>query len=318
MEYKEFLDYIKSSINQIIGKEKNVKILKVLKTNDIEYDALTITDSHTNVSPTIYLNQYYIDYLNKKPLGQIINEIYGLYEEHSKNIELDIEIFTDFQKAKKRIAYKVINAGQNENLLKDCPHIRKLDLALVFYCIIDNDYLGSATSLIHYNHLDMWGISAEELTGTAIENAPAILKPELRDMNDIIYEMLKNDLHKQQINGELPIDVPINEELDRIMKSMKNQSPIEMYVLTNSLKQYGASCMFYQNVLKKFSDNYNRDIYILPSSVHEVILVPVSEDINIHHLNHMVKEVNRQDVDNCEILSDHVYIYKRDKDEIIM
>ncbi len=318
MEYKEFLDYIQSSMSQIIGKEKKVKVLKVLKTNNVSYDALTITDNNYNVSPTIYLNQFYIDYQNNKPLGEIVNEIYAFYEEHAKNIEIDTEIFTNFEKARKKVAFRVINAEKNTVLLEDCPHIRKLDLAIVFYCMINNDYLGSATSIIHYNHLELWGISVEELISAATKNTPVLLKPMIQDMNDLIFEMFKDDLQRQQMDGILPLDLPIEDDLRHAMESAKKEYSLEMFVLTNSQKQYGAACIFYENILKDFSDKFKTDIYILPSSIHEVILIPVSKEMTIEELNQMVVEVNTNEVENCEVLSDHVYIYKRNNNEIIM
>lgn len=318
MNYEEFLDYVKSNISKLVGKEKKVNINKVLKTNDIEYDALTIIDSESNISPTIYLNQYYDEYSEGTSIGKIINDIYTLYEEHNNGIEFDIDFFKNFDNIKKRIAYKVVNASQNQKLLSDCPHVKILDLALVFYTIIDSDYIGSATSLIHYSHLDIWNIDSETLISIAYENTPRILKPEIRNMNDIIYEMFEADLQKQQLSGDIPLDIEIHKEAKEAIDSIRGESTIEMYVLTNSQKLYGASCIFYKDVLKEFAKNFGKNIFILPSSIHEVILVPINEQITPSSLSLMVKDVNSEVVDNSEILSDHAYIYDIIKDEIVM
>lgn len=319
MNYAEFLDYIKSSISKILGKEKNISITKVLKTNDIEYDALTILDLNSNISPTIYLNQYYEDYKNGKPLGNIVNDIYGLYEEHHNMLEFDIELFKNFNKIKKRIAYRIVNADKNKKLLENVPHIIKLDLAFIFYCIIDSDFVGNATALIHNSHMDMWKISLEELVKTAFENTPRILKPEIRNMNEIIREMFINDMQHQQIDGHIPLDISIEDETDDIMNSLKmSNDHVEMYVLTNHCKTYGASCMFYENTIKDFANIKKRDIFILPSSVHEVILVPAVDGIMKNELTLMVQDVNKEEVSDSEILSNHVYFYDRKSDKILM
>lgn len=319
MNYSEFLDYIKSGITQILGKEKTVSITKVLKTNDIEYDALTILDENCNISPTIYLNKYYEEYTKGKSLGSIVNEIFGMYEEHQGNVQFDIELFKNFDRIKTRIVYRIVNAEKNQKLLEDVPHIMKLDLAYIFYCIIDSDFLGSATAIIHNSHLDMWGISVDDIAGPAFENTPKILKAELRNMNDIIREMFINDMHQQQINGKIPLDTSVNDETDNIMDNINKESKhVEMYVLTNCNKFYGSSCMFYEDILKNFANSKNSNIFILPSSVHEVILVPAVDGIMKNELNLMVQDVNREEVDESEFLSNHVYIYDKDTDEIIM
>lgn len=319
MDYSEFLDYIKSSITKILGKEKNVNITKILKTNDIEYDALTILDADSNISPTIYLNQYYVDYINGKSLGSIVNEIFGLYEEHQNFLQFDIELFKDFNKIKKRIAYKIVNAQKNKKLLEDVPHIKKLDLAFIFYCIIDSDFLGSATAVIHNSHLDMWGISVEDIAKAAFINTPKMLKAELRNMNEIIREMFVDDIHQQQIAGNISLDLSVEDEANNIMDNInKNNNHVEMYVLTNCNKTYGASCMFYKNILKDFAESQNANIYILPSSVHEVILIPAVNGMMKNELSLMVQDVNKEEVEESEVLSNHVYIYDKDSDEIMM
>lgn len=318
MDYSEFLDYIKSSIKKILGREKNINISKILKTNDIEYDALTITDDISNISPTIYLNQYYDDYTSGKQLGDIVNEIYSLYEEHSNELEFDIELFKNFENISKRIVFKVVNAKKNIRLLNDIPHVLNMDLALVFYCIIDSDYLGSATALIHNCHMDMWNVTTEDIVEAAYNNTPKILPAEIRNMNDIIREMFKNDLLHQQLEGKIPMDVSIEDEADKLFATMNTGGkPVDMYVLTNSQKMYGAACIFYKNVLKNFSNELNTDLFILPSSIHEVILVPVGEGILKSELSLMVQDVNREEVTESEILSNHVYVYKRASDRIV-
>lgn len=318
MNYSEFLDYVKSSIIKILGKEKNVNISKILKTNDIEYDALTITDDISNISPTIYLNQYYDDYKNGKSLGDIIHEIFSLYEEHSNELEFDIELFKNFQNISSHIVYKVINAKKNMRLLNDIPHVLNMDLALVFYCIIDSDYLGSATALIHNSHMDMWNVTTEDIVKVSYQNTPRILPAEIRNMNDIIREMFASDLQRQQIEGKIPMDISVEDEADKILDTLNMANkPVEMYVLTNSQKMYGAACIFYKNVLKDFAEKVKSDLYILPSSVHEVILVPIVDGLLKNELSLMVQDVNREEVTDSEVLSNHVYIYKRNIDKIV-
>ena len=305
MNYGEFLEYVRDGISKILGEESNVYVHKVLKNNNIELDALAVTQPGSNVSPTIYLNEYYNDYLDGRKLGGIINDIYDLYEEHRGKMEFDIEIFKDFEKIKKRIAFKVVNAASNQKLLEDVPNIPLLDLAIVFYFIVDSDFLGSATALIHNMHLELWNINEKELYKIAMENTPKILNYELRNMNEIIREMISSE-----IKGEIP-DIAFKEVED-------SKGRIKMYVLTNSQKVNGAACILYDGILADFASKHGKDLYILPSSVHEVILVLDEDEIKKEDLDNMVREVNRIEVDEGDILSDHAYIYRKDINQICM
>lgn len=106
---------------------------------------------------------------------------------------------------------------------------------------------------------------------------------------------------------------PFNENDERMIECLEeNQAEDEqMYVLTNQSKIHGASCILYEDVLRDFSDKLGRDLYILPSSIHEVILLPKTESFDRDGLNCMVQEVNRDGVSMDEVLSDHVYEYNR-------
>ena len=90
-----------------------------------------------------------------------------------------------------------------------------------------------------------------------------------------------------------------------------------MYVLTNQQKLYGAACMLYPGVLKAFSEENGQDFYVLPSSVHEVILIPAEPGTNEALLREIVTEINRTQVAKDEVLADSIYYYSRNRDQII-
>ena len=105
----------------------------------------------------------------------------------------------------------------------------------------------------------------------------------------------------------------IVEEVD-----LKDYVPSDMYVLTNESKLNGAACILYENVLYDFAQKLGADLYILPSSVHEVILLPKLSMFEKDELVNMVKEVNTEGVAADEVLSDHVYEYNRTERLITM
>lgn len=320
MEYPDFLSYMQESVGSVVGADYNVSIHKVIKNNDIELDALTVTGKDTNVSPTIYLNNYYKEYLRGRPLGEIVYEVYGIYEENHDKVEFDLKFFTDIELVRQKLMCKLINFRTNQKLLSDVPYIQFLDFAIVFYCFISNDILGNATVLIHNDHIKLWNITAQELYECALRNTAFTLPPILTPMEDVVKDMLICELEErwtdaESLNRACEEDEYSPEEMaEHILHSMHRSFSVNMYVLTNTQQLNGSICILYENVLKNFSKKMNTDLFILPSSIHEVILIPYSEDLSPEHLNDMVNEVNSTEVEACEILSDHIYLYRRDKD----
>ena len=297
MEYNEFLSYIKENVGIIIGDERQVNIHKIIKNNDIELDGLTIMSPDSNVSPTIYLNDYYEDYLRGVNIGDIIYDIYGIYEQQHKKIDFDLSFFTDFNKIKDRLIAKLINYDSNQKLLSEVPHIRFLDLAIVFYCFVENDSLGNATVLIHTNHMKVWNVDVNELYNHSMTNTPLILPPTITNMNEIIRELLVSKLQNQFITSDKSDIDDIDDIADNLLNVINEETTSPMYVLTNSHKTNGSICMLYKDVLKNFSNQVDSDLIILPSSIHELIIIPYSDDLSHEQLNQMVKDVNTIKID---------------------
>lgn len=318
MEYMEFVEYVRAAMATILGDDKIVTVKKILKNNGQEYEALLISDNNSNISPTIYLNSFYDEYENGKEGGEVVKEIYEFYENNCDEFVFDMDVFSDYSIMSKKIVFKVINKAKNKRLLKDVPHITRMDLALVPYCMVDSDCFGNATVLIQKTHLALWNKTEKEIFEAAFYNTPRILAPEIRNMNDIIREMFMDDLRRRQINGEIDIDLDVEERTIELMQDLGTDNGIEMFVLTNNHRLNGAACMFYEKVLKEFADSRKSDIFILPSSIHEVILVPAVEGLSKNELTLMVQDVNREELSPEEILSSHVYVYNYVSEEIEM
>lgn len=148
--------------------------------------------------------------------------------------------------------------------------------------------------MIHNSHCKMWNVDAGQLYEDARANTPLLLGAELKSMEEVISDLVKQSefTDSQQLEEDVR-DVP-------------------MHVLSNKTKIHGAACILYENVVKDFADYLNRDIFILPSSVHEVILVPSQGAQKAQNLVEMVREVNETQVEEEEILSDSVYYFSRE------
>ena len=149
MTYQEFKENVTTVIQNRLGSNVKVTIQEIIKNNDTHYDGLTILSNQLNISPTIYLNFYFKQYLKGRSLEEICHDILSVYEENKPSGNIDISFFTNYEQVKKRIVFKLINYEQNKNLLQKIPHIKILDLAIIFNCLVDADETGNATILIY-------------------------------------------------------------------------------------------------------------------------------------------------------------------------
>ena len=298
MEYKEFVEYIKMNAGYIAGEGGNITINHVIKNNGCEMDGLVIMEKGKDIAPTIYLDSFYELYTNGENIKNIIRKIEVIYEQNKNNVTFDVNILKHFDTIKDKIVYKVVNYRSNEKLLEQVPHKRILDLAVVFYCLLDNEYGRSATALIYNNNLKNWNVTIDDVYKAALKNTPDLLHSKISSMAALFEKCGVN------VDGE---------EVD-----LKDYVPSDMYVLTNESKLNGAACILYENVLYDFAQKLGADLYILPSSVHEVILLPKLSMFEKDELVNMVKEGNTEGVAADEVLSDHVYEYNRTERLITM
>ena len=296
--YKEFVEYIKMNAGYIAGEGGNITINHVIKNNGCEMDGLVIMEKGKDIAPTIYLDSFYELYTNGENIKNIIRKIEVIYEQNKNNVTFDVNILKHFDTIKDKIVYKVVNYRSNEKLLEQVPHKRILDLAVVFYCLLDNEYGRSATALIYNNNLKNWNVTIDDVYKAALKNTPDLLHSKISSMAALFEKCGVN------VDGE---------EVD-----LKDYVPSDMYVLTNESKLNGAACILYENVLYDFAQKLGADLYILPSSVHEVILLPKLSMFEKDELVNMVKEVNTEGVAADEVLSDHVYEYNRTERLITM
>lgn len=289
MNFIEFSDKIVELLKQKVGDTCTVTVTEVLKNNSVRMTGIVIMEENGSISPIIYLEEPYRQYQDGASLEETAEEIMAAYEKHACHANLDIGFFKDFSMVKDRIFHKVINYEKNKELLKEVPHFRWHDLAVVFYYAMEEPTLGKASILIHNSHLDMWEKTAEEIYSTARHNMkhkmPELLMP---------IQMLLEEMTGIKLEENVP----------------------NLYVLTNSEKMFGASAMLYSEKMGELADRLETDLLILPSSTHEVLLLAEPEDREYGFYRQMVNEVNMTQVDLEEILSFNLYRYDRQKAEV--
>lgn len=296
MEFTNFTTLVQREVEKRAGENYRVKLNDVMKNNGVVLRGITLMQDDSNISPTIYLNPYYDAYENgDTTLGTVIDEVIDTYERNKINRSIDMKFFLNYETVRSRIIFKLINTEKNRELLKDIPYIPFHDLSIVFQCLVSEERFGNASILIHNVHLQLWKVNARELYECALENTPLLQGYELADMNTVLEEM-------KALGG---VD---DEEIEDM------QQEVPMYVLSNKSRINGASCILYKDILKDFAMVVDKDLYVLPSSIHEVILLPSDGTQESEQLKEMVREINQSQVEKEEVLSDSVYYYRRSDD----
>lgn len=300
MEYEKFVKTMQRMVEVISDSDIKVMITEVSKNNGVKRKGIMMKKESGNVAPTIYLEEFYSEFQRGKPLEEIAHTILEICHHNCAMNSFQVDKFKDYQQMKSQIVYRIVNLDKNMENLKDSPYIRFMDLAIVLYVSFPVDGMISGAVLIKNEHLDLWGITKEEALRQAAENTPKLMQPQIKKMEDTIRELFAIG------EGEE------NEEFEIFMNEMReNEARIPMYVLTNEKNLYGAACMLYEGVLEMFAQELGEDIYILPSSVHEVILVPASISFPPRELKEMVQEINATQIPKEEILSGTVYKFSR-------
>lgn len=296
MNFQEFLSKTESSLQAFFGPATQVEIKEIRKNNGVLLKGLVITEEKENISPTIYMDGFYKDYQMGKSFGRVIEEIINLYRENKVKVPINMDFFLDYEAVRGRIFQKVINYEKNKELLANVPHKRYMDLAVVAYYAYMNDFLGRGSIQITISHLDKWGISEELLFEDAFRNTREKLGVEILGMKDMLMELFAD-------NSDSMDAKQVREAVSYVERD------VSMHVMTLKGRYFGAACICDTDMLKSFGVRCRRNFFILPSSIHELILIPDTGLESAEGLRRMVCEVNAEHVDEEEQLSDNIYYF---------
>lgn len=298
MTLKEFIQSMTYEVKKLLPIDASIRHHLIEKNNGINMDAILIKLPEYNIAPTIYINDYYKDYIDGMEISVLAKDLVRQFYLSLPSSNYDLSAFTNYEKIKSNIRYMVIQYSANIDRLDEIAHIRYLDLAIIFICDITLDTCDGSITITN-NHLKLWDITLDELKKQAFENTPLSNPAEITPLVDILKNMPRNRIPESFDYSLLDIDCPI-------------------YVLTNKSGHAGAACILYPDLLDNFCSLLADDIYIIPSSIHEVMLLPLSEFENYPSscFRDVISTVNNNYLSCTEILSNNLYIYTRATHEI--
>ncbi len=301
MDFETYRDSLAEDVREKLegktGEKYSVEVHTIDKMNE-SYEALTVKPENSAVGVNISATALYEQVQQGEPYESIADKAAFIVETALENRpDFNLDELTDYDKMKQTLAMEVVSAERNADLLERVPHRNIEDMAVVYRFVLNDDESGRGTILVTNKMLENYGVSADQLHEDAMKNAPEIKPAIIRGMSEVLgQQMGVEDL------AAIGLDIPPEEEM--------------MFVATVEGNIHGAGVIAYQDFMEKASERVGGgDFFILPSSVHELLIVPDNGTMDLKHLEDMVKEVNATTVDPVDQLTDSVYHYDS-KDKI--
>ncbi len=288
--YMEFLSLCVKKIEEMTQENLKAEIYTTTRNNGVRMSGILLKKEEEPAAPNFYLyEQFKKWYQGKEGIDEIAENILCAYEqEKEKTKRIPQMLQFEWTAFKENVFARLIGREKNAELLRELPYEEYLDMAVVYYYVVQVSEEASGAMLIRLEHLEMFGITKEELHETAMDNTRRKLPAVLQGMDDVIRKLEKQYEVSVERNG-------------------KNY----LYVLSNSKGMYGAVSLMFEEKLEQFAQTKECNFFILPSSVHEVLLLPDDGIMTAEICAGMVREVNATQVAATEVLTDSVYYYDR-------
>ena len=280
--YEQFVNEVTEAVKRTAGREYTVIPRRERKNNSVMLDGIMLQRGNERVVPNLYLNHYYAKYCNGEDADAIAAQMIALCEEKREEIE-ELAQRLDFspEYIRGHLYYRLIGKEQNGALLQEIPHRCYLNLAVVYYWLVyeEEEQLGSI--MMTQRQMERLEWTEELLWQMAQENTPALFPLVTKGMEEIVGEALMQ-------HAEMPV-----------------------LVLSNTKGINGAACLLYPGTLEWMEEKMQGSFYILPSSIHELIVIPYN-GTPASSLCEMVYCINRTQLPKEDVLSDAVYYYSRE------
>lgn len=297
MNYEEFKENLANDVKEQMesrsGSGVTVETRTVEKMNET-YDALTVKPDDSIIGVNLNVTSLYKEYEDGKDFDSIVNGAAEVAENALSNKpDFNLDVIKDYDQMKDKLAIEVVSAERNKDLLETVPHKDIEDMAVVYRFVIGDTQAGTGTILVNNQMLENYGITAQQLHEDALKNAPEIRPLIIEGMAEVLAKQMGvEDLEM------LGLNIPPEQE--------------QMFVASVEGNVHGAGVLAYQNFMDQAADRVGGSFFILPSSIHEVLIIPDNGKFDTASLENMVKEVNATTVDPSDQLTDSVYHYDAD------
>lgn len=295
LNYEEFKQAVTRQIKDFLPEsyaDSEVSLNCVLKNNE-KLDAVIIKSPTSNMAPTIYLGGFFNAYRNGETLDAVLGRMADIYVQNDTKGNFEIKAIMDYENVKDRIVPRLVGLDNNAEYLAGRPYTEVDGLAAIYTIQLGEDEAGSMSVTITNDMMKSYGVDINVLHDVAVSNMSTLTPYEFMGMKEVIVQMMGEDFPME----EIPEDDM-------------------MFILTNRQRMNGAALLLDRDVMDRIAQQIGQDFFIIPSSIHEVILVPQNGDMEYKDLEKMVCEVNSTQVEPQDKLSDHIYRYDYEVHEL--
>lgn len=298
---KIFAEGVLQSVKEYLPpelQEVECSVVEKRNNNDVVMTGIMFKMPDKDIAPVIYVSPFYDKIKHGEPVSEVIEEIADCFMENYECQELLQGLnFLEFDNIKQYIEPALINTRANQKMLSQIPHQKIEDLSVIYKVVLPSGNEGGKPSMTINNNLaEIWGISNEEIHKAALENALRNHPAVLQDMETIMQEIYSHEVSEENL-----------------LESQDKINYGEMFILSNPNRDDGATVLAYPDLVKQVDEKFDGGCYILPSSIHECIVVPKRLGRSAKELGMMVREVNATAVEREQVLSDRVYEFDREK-----
>ena len=293
MKAIQFYTNLTETLKENLGTDWTIELhTDVILNNGTTHIALILYKNGEKLHPQIYLERFFEDYKRGKTMKEILQDVMTTYEEALKNINPDsLSGIEDWEQVKGRLAFRLLSKERNKETLENYVYKEFLDLAAIVTFCAEIDEQGVKAIRVTHDLAERWNVSEEKILQAAEENTEALFPVRMEPILDTLCRVA--DISRD----DLPEEVLAEEDSPQIM------------ILSNYLGVNGATVIMYDLLLKQVYQQLEGKFIILPSSIHEVIVMPLASAPPIANCQEMVEQINRSSVREEEILSDSVYLY---------
>ena len=297
MNFQEFVDKVKEAIRDALPesfRDAQVSVEPFRKLNT-GYLGLQVKKEGQTVVPNINLDAHFREYQETgKPFADVLTAI---AEQVQLAPPMETEWLKDYSQVKEKLFIRVSDAKENEAFLRMAPHKELDGLAISYHIAFEGLHGVEASTPVTYKMMEMFGVTEEQLHADSLESTQRLYPVQYTSMAEVMNKMMG-------IDADMDPDMMPATEGPQLM------------VLTNMQGIHGAATLFYPGQLEAIAQQMGSDFFVLPSSVHETLILPDDGTAEPDSLQFMVREINQSTVAPEDRLSDFVYHYDS-KDHVL-
>lgn len=297
MNFSEFVDRVTESIKDYLPArfaDASVSVDQYQKLNT-SYMGLQVRREGQMVIPNINLNAHFAEYQKRGLSLEAVMR--GVAEQVQMAPNLHTDWLKDYNQIKTHLFIRVSDAERSKSFLQTSPHKEVDGLAITYHIAFEGMQGVEASTPVTNQMLEMYAVTAEQLHTDALENSQRLYPVQFSSIAEVMQQMMGMD---PEMAADMlpPVEGP------------------QLMVLTNAQSFYGAGALFYPGQMEAIAKQVGSDFFVLPSSVHETLILADDGSIEPDSLQFMVREINQTEVAPEDRLSDFVYHYDA-KDNVL-